>query len=114
MTVNALRAHLAEFGFVANPGILNLVQLANIAFKDKALLSYAHRFLKIMIRRLTELTDEIGKLDKDLHSWHIDNEASRSLAAIPRVGVITATALAATVSDPEQFRSGRQFAAWLD
>jgi len=27
--------------------------------------------------------------------------------------VITATALAATVTDPDQFRSGRQFAAWL-
>ena len=27
--------------------------------------------------------------------------------------MITATAIAATVTDPEQFRSGRQFAAWL-
>lgn len=27
--------------------------------------------------------------------------------------MITATAVAATVTDPDQFRSGRQFAAWL-
>ena len=34
MAVNALRAHLAEFGLVANPGIANLVKLAGKAFED--------------------------------------------------------------------------------
>jgi transposase len=48
-----------------------------------------------------------------LHEWHRQNEASRRLAAVPGIGVITATAIVATVSDPGQFRSGRQFAAWL-
>jgi len=32
---------------------------------------------------------------------------------IPGVGLITATALAASVPDPTVFKSGRQFAAWL-
>ena len=32
---------------------------------------------------------------------------------IPGVGPIGATALAASITDPHQFRSGRQFAAWL-
>ena len=32
---------------------------------------------------------------------------------MPGVGLLGATALAATVTDPSQFRSGRQFAAWL-
>jgi transposase len=32
---------------------------------------------------------------------------------IPGIGVITATAIAATVTDPSHFQSGRQFAAWL-
>jgi transposase len=32
---------------------------------------------------------------------------------IPGIGPIGATALAASVTDPHQFRSGRQFAAWL-
>lgn len=40
-------------------------------------------------------------------------------ASMPRValtsrpGVVTATAIAATVTDPDQLVSGRQFAAWL-
>lgn len=74
---------------------------------------YAQRALAILARRLAELTDEIGTLDRELSAWHAENEASQRLAAIPGIGVITATAIAATVTDPEQFRSGRQFAAWL-
>lgn len=113
MAANALRAHLAEFGLVANPGIANLVKLADRAFADAALPAYAHRALEILIRRITELTEEISELDRELRIWHTENEASRRLAAIPGVGVITATAIAATVTDPDQFLSGRQFAAWL-
>ena len=70
-------------------------------------------FTKELLHGGYELTEEIGALDQDLKAWHAGNEASRRLAAIPGVGVITATALAATVTDPDQFRSGRQFAAWL-
>ena len=113
MAANALRAHLAEFGLVANPGIANLVKLADKAFADETLPPFAHRALEILIRRMAELTDEIGMLDEELKAWHVSNEVSRRLAAIPGIGVITATAIAATVTDPEQFRSGRQFAAWL-
>lgn len=114
MAANALRAHLAEFGFVANPGIANLAKLADRAFAEKdALPPYARAALEILIRRLMELTEEIAMLDKQLHAWHVENEASQRLAAIPGIGVITATAIAATVTDPDQFKSGRQFAAWL-
>ena len=48
-----------------------------------------------------------------LLAWHRSNEASRRLATIPGVGVITATALVATIGDDAQFRSGRQLSAWL-
>ena len=45
--------------------------------------------------------------------WHRQNVASRRIAAIPGVGVLTATAAVATMGDPAAFRSGREFAAWL-
>ena len=34
-------------------------------------------------------------------------------ATSPPIGVIGATAIAATVTDPKAFRSGREFAAWI-
>ena len=55
----------------------------------------------------------VKQLEVTLLAWHRSNEASRRLATIPGVGVITATALVATIGDGAQFRSGRQLSAWL-
>ncbi|MDR6267723.1 transposase [Roseobacter sp. N2S] len=70
-----------------------------------ALLSLAHQ--------LTNLTQEIRALDRKILEWHRSSETSQRLATIPGVGVLTATAMAASVTDPSLFRSGRQFAAFL-
>ena len=114
MAANALRAHLAEFGLVANPGIAHLLALVDKTLADGPKLpAHARRALETLIRRLTELSEEIDALDRELRTWHAQNEASARLAAIPGIGVTTATALVATVTDPTQFQSGRQFAAWL-
>jgi transposase len=114
MLANALRAHLAELGFVANPGIANLAKLAEQVMADKAALpSYAHAALEILIRQIMAVSVEIAELEQQLAGWHAKSEASRRLAAIPGLGIITATAIAATVTDAEQFSSGRRFACWL-
>ncbi len=42
-----------------------------------------------------------------------EDKASKSIAAIPGVGLLTATAAVATMGDSKSFRSGREFAAWL-
>jgi transposase len=114
MLANALRAHLAELGFVANPGIADLAKLADQVMADKAALpSYARAALEILIRQIMAVGTEVAVLDQQLMAWHTESEASRRLEAIPGLGIITATAIAATVTDAEQFKSGRQFAAWL-
>ena len=53
------------------------------------------------------------EIDRDLAVWLRGNDVARRLMTIPGIGPIGATALAASVTDPQQFRSGRQFAAWL-
>lgn len=114
MIANALRAHLAKLGLVTNPGIANLAKLAEHALSDENTLpAYARTSLRALVRQIMALNDEIAALDRQLMAWHAESEASRRLTGIPGLGVITATALAATVTDPDQFRSGRQFAAWL-
>jgi transposase len=114
MLANDLRAHLAGLGFVANPGIANLAKLAEQVMADKnSLPSYARAALEILIRQIRAVSAEIAVLDQQLIAWHAESEASRRLAAIPGLGIVTATAIAATETDAEQFTSGRQFAAWL-
>ena len=44
---------------------------------------------------------------------HRASQASKRLQTIPGIGIVGATAIAATVTDPKAFRSGRDFAAWI-
>lgn len=114
MLANALRAHLAELGHVANLGIANLAKLTKqVLAEEDALPPYARTALEMLMRQVMTVSAEITVLDQQLLAWHAQSEASRRLAAIPGLGILTASALAATVTDPNQFRSGRQFAAWL-
>ena len=59
------------------------------------------------------LSRRIDTLEVRLRAWHRANDCSRRLAAVPGIGLITATALVMKVADPNVFRSGRYFAAWL-
>ena len=56
---------------------------------------------------------EIDAAEAPIDAWHREDETSRRLEAIPGIGRITASALAASVSDPAVFRSGRELAAWI-
>ena len=63
--------------------------------------------------QLDALARQIHALERQLLAWHRRDATSQRLETILGVGVITATALAASVPDPSVFRSGRQFAAFL-
>ena len=63
--------------------------------------------------QLDALGAQIHDLERQLVAWHRQDEVSRRLETIPGVGILTATALAASVPEPSVFRSGRQFAAFL-
>jgi len=69
--------------------------------------------LLMLAAQLDALAVQIHALERQLLVWHRQDEASQRLATIPGVGIITATALAASVTDPGLFRSGREFAAFL-
>jgi transposase len=117
MIINALRAHLAEFGTVVAKGVGQLPELIARVFGNTAeevgIPAVARTAITPLVVQIEELTKQVQQLEKELLAWHKTNEASRRLATIPGVGLITATALAATVTDPSHFKSGRQFAAWL-
>jgi transposase len=55
----------------------------------------------------------IGLIEKRITGQHRSNEASKRLQTIPGIGVVGATAIAATAADPTVFQSGRDFAAWI-
>ena len=115
MLINALRGHCGEFGIVVAQGASKVAELIAMIEdrEDERLPVLAHEALGSLVGQLRMVQAQIVGLEKKLMVWHRANEASRRLATIPGVGIITATALVATIGDASQFRSGRQLAAWL-
>jgi transposase len=114
-TINALRAHLAELGIVAAQGREGLKQLLAIIADegDERVPIDARASLIVLAAQLQALHTMIGSIEKRLTVQHRANEASKRLESIPGIGLIGASAIAATVTDPKAFRSGRDFAAWI-
>jgi transposase len=113
--INAMRAHLAELGIVAAQGREGIKELLKIiaSEEDARLPVDAHMSLVVLAGELHAMQTLIGSIEKRIMAQHRANEASQRLESIPGIGVIGATAIAATVPDPKVFRSGRDFAAWI-
>jgi transposase len=115
MMVNALRAHLAEFGFIAAKGIHNLPDLIKIVSEAsaEALPEMTRAVLSGFIDAITLINQKLDDIEKQLRTWHKGNPQSKRLETAPGVGLISATALCALVPDAKLFKNGRHFAAWI-
>ena len=113
--INAIRAHLAEFGIVAPVGRNGVEQLLGVAAdaSDKRLPALARACVVALGAQLRMLKAQILEFDRMITAWHRSNETSRRLDDIPGVGPALATALVASIADPKAFRSGRDFSAWI-
>jgi transposase len=115
MLINAIRGHCAEFGIIAPQGARRTAELIEqLQEADKAALpDLARSTVSLLIDQLAALAIQIRVLERRLLTWYRQDQASQRLATIPGVGIITATALSAAITDPNVFRSGREFAAFL-
>ncbi|MGB1258229.1 MAG: IS110 family transposase [Thiolinea sp.] len=115
MLVNAVRAHMAEFGVVVARGLQNVDKLKTLLDEQAGHLipSEAQYLLAMLFTQITALNDSIADLDKRIRLWHSKDEACQRLVTIPGIGPLTATAIVASIGDGKLFSSGRSFAAWL-
>ena len=113
--INAIRAHLAEFGIIAPVGRNGVEQLLDVVAdaSDKRLPEIARACLVALGTQLRTLKAQILNFDRQIMAWHRSSEASKRLDEIPGVGPALATALVASVADAKAFRSGRNFSAWI-
>jgi transposase len=80
---------------------------------DVRLPSLARICLESLVQQFLALHQEIHAIELRINAWHRSNEASRRLETIPGIGPVIASALAASISDPEVFKNGRELAAWI-
>ena len=107
--INAIRAHMAEFGIVAPVGRKGVEQLLDVVAdaRDRRVPEVARACIAALGAQLRLLKAQILEFDRRILAWHRSNETSRRLDELPGVGPALATALVASVADAKAFRSGR-------
>jgi transposase len=113
--VNNLRGLLTEYGEVMPKGRRALQRdvsavLGRLEMRLPALLIET---LREQSARLGEVDTQIEQIERRLSQWHRENAQCKRIAAIPGVGLLTATAAIALMGNGKSFKSGREFAAWL-
>ncbi|WP_343617068.1 IS110 family transposase [Novosphingobium sp.] len=115
--VNMMRSQLAEFGISIPVGLGRALQMAQQIVDDGEatidLPAHAAQVIGMLCEVVLKLHAQLHELDLQLEALRRSDDMARRLATIPGIDPICATALAASVADPCQFSSGRQFAAWL-
>ena len=108
--VNTIRAHLSEFGIVVAKGIHNIERLLEAA---KDLPAAARPAVDMLADQLRETQEKIDDLTARIEAAQKADPLARRLATIPGIGAITASAIAATTPEVDNFRTARDYAAWL-
>ena len=112
---NQIRGLLTEYGIVLAVGIRQVRVGIPEVLEDgeRDLPPLFRQLLWRLHEHLRELDEQVAALDRDIAAWHQTNEDSQRVAQVPGIGVLTATALVASIGEAKSFKNGRQLAAWL-
>lgn len=113
MQSNELRGLLYEFGIVLPEGHRALLKElpAALALASERLPSMLVESLQEQVRRIDSLDADIAGIERRLAQQLRETPACKALADIPGVGLMTATAVVASMGSPAAFHDGREFAA---
>lgn len=111
--VNQIRGLAAEFGLVARPGPAGFAELVAAAAQADDLPETARRAIAAQATHHAALDQQINDLSREIAQAARACETARRLMTVPGVGEIGADAFATVAPAAAQFRSGRDFAAWL-
>jgi transposase len=113
--VNMMRGILAEFGIEIPQGFHRALEMARAIVGGEApdAPSEAVKVVARLSQQALDARAQLREIERDLLTWQRRSDLATCLLTIPGIGPIGATAIAASITDPRQFRSGRQFASWL-
>jgi transposase len=115
MLVNQLRGTLFEFGIHFPRGLRTGLHeiVEHLPDVEQGVPPMLFEFVHEQLQSIERLDQEIARLDQRIDAWGRQNQACRTIFAIPGLGMLTATAMVATIGDVHTFKSGRQLAAYL-
>jgi transposase len=110
---NAIRGYAAEFGLIAAKGLDKIEPLLARIAAHAPLPGLAKELFAAHGMEYARLQAQIRALEAKLSAWHKHNELSRRLAEVSGIGPIGAMLAAMKVPNPQAFRCGRDFSAWI-
>jgi transposase len=114
MQTNELRGLLYEFGIVLSEATARAQGAARCAARGSGKIAgMLIESLDEQISRLNQLEADIGAVERRLSQQLRDMPACQTVAEIPGVGLMTATAIVASTGSPTAFKDAREFAAWI-
>jgi len=113
--VNQLRGLLYEFGIVLQGGRqAGLAQIRDrMAELETVVPVMLFDAMKDQLGRIRQLDLDLHGIERRIAEWKKQEVGCRAIADIPGIGLLTATALVATMGKAAAFRSGREFAAFV-
>jgi transposase len=110
--LNRTRGLLAEFGIWIGRSSAVLVRKLPELMDEESLPDLFKPILLHTLEHLRQLDQRIDECDARICAHAKDSEAAQRIQKMSGVGVLTASALVATIANPNHFRNGRQMAAW--
>lgn len=112
--VNALRSHLYEYGHIVPQGINQIKRVEDILDEPSSDLPELMREeCRDLLEQITEKTARINAKTSKTKALGTKGDTARRLQTMPGIGPLTALAVEAFAPPMENFRCGRDFAAWL-
>lgn len=113
--ISRIRATLGEFGVAIPIGPQRLRKWFHESYGqvETNLPPMLRNHVSRMLNRLHGIEREIADLDQEIDSESQANECCQRLQEVPGIGRLTASAIVAAIGEGKDFRSGRQFSAWL-
>jgi transposase len=113
--LNAMRGLLLEHGIAIPCGARTvLTQVAGLLGRDDGILPRRLCDVLVLLRdEVRELEKRVHAIERDLAALAAGDPVIQRLMRIPGIGLLTATALIATVGHIHAFRRARRFASWL-
>jgi len=113
--VNEIKGFLHEHGIVMCCGRekLRSEYLEKLERHGQRLGELFKRTMERLFEQLRRTSAEIKEHEAEIEALHRGNELSVRLTSIPGIGVLTATAIIASVGDAKRYKNGREFAASL-
>ena len=110
---NTIRSYAAEFGVTATKSVSHIPRLLERIMADDHVPALARDLFASLADEFAQLRERLEEIEASLMTWYRRNECCRRLAKTPGVGPIGAVLLVMKAPAPEQFASGRRFAAWM-